>query len=184
MPDVPKDHVMRPDQRPMPIVWMVGPVRLPLVPDVSDAALELVFGPGTSRRLKSWGHDDEGVHWLSTRSGTSMHTDVAYSRYTHHLLLRNDGYRLRGWVDAERHPVLVPGMMYCLDTHSPHQVVPDDRMEPETGRPVYKVQVAVDRDEPLTQAEAWGLMARRLRDDPKRDADKAKFVAPRFKKSQ
>lgn len=171
MPNVPDDYVLRPGERPMPIVWLRGPMTLPLHPDVSDEALEVVFGPGGSRKLKSWGHDERGVHWLATRNGSFMHQDLTYVRYTHHLLLRNDGWRLRGFVDDERPPVLVVGHMYCLDTHSPHQVVRDDRLFQESGLPHYKLQLAVDRPEPLSPEEAWALLAPRLRRGPAKDAE-------------
>lgn len=183
MPNVGDDYVLKTSERGMPIMWFVGPLPLRTgLPDVSTGALELIFGPGTSRKLKSWAHDQDGVHWLGTRTGTFMHQDTTFTRYTHHLLLRNDGYRIRGLDDTERHPLMVPGVMYCLDTHSPHQVVADDRLSPEAGKPVYKLQIAVDRDEPLSPQEAWPLLARYLTRNPGDDADKVTVHSPRPKR--
>jgi hypothetical protein len=146
-----------PDSRGFPLVWAeqrMMPVRL----DTSDAVLELAFGEGKSRKLKSWGHAGEhNAHWLVTRGGTPMHTDPAYARYTHHLILRNDGFRLRGAEDRPDAMPLKVGAMYCLDAHSPHQVVPDPRLT-FLGKPVYKVQAAVDTDEPLEPDEVWAIL--------------------------
>lgn len=145
-----------------PILWFV---RLPTaltehLPNVEDADLRPGFGDGYARRLKSWGHDDSGVtsvHWLATRSGTLMHTDIAYLRYTHHLVLRNDGFKIVGDGTTADHPPMLPGSLYCLDTHTKHQVIRDDRIT--TGRPRYKVQIAVDRDDHLNLEQAWMLLS-------------------------
>jgi hypothetical protein len=117
-----------------------------LIPRIEapDALLERAFGPGKSRKLKSWGHrGPEEIHWLATRSGTPFHTDPAYPRYTHHLIIRNDGFRLRGVEDRPDATPLTRGTAYCLDAHSPHQVVPDPRLI-FLDKPVYKLQVALD----------------------------------------
>ena len=157
--------------------WFVTvPVSLPVV---EDDELVPAFGPGRSRKLKSWGHDEHGVHWLVTRNGTELHTDPTYLRYTHHLVYRNDGFRIRGLSD-DLHPPMVPGAMYCLDTHSPHEVVPDERLE---GEHLYKVQLAVDREDPLSPPGAYKLFRRWLyrNDRPGDTASGATLIAPRYR---
>jgi hypothetical protein len=162
MSAVPKDYELQPDDRPDPIVWIV---RTPIIGhrvDVTDAALEAVVGEGKSRRLKSLGHNEGGAHFLITRGGTALHTDRAYARYSHQLVLRNDGNRLRGMVDQPQdtwHMPLTVGVMYCLDTHSPHQGLPDPRLLPNRKAAMWKVVAAVDRaDEVLEVAEAFALL--------------------------
>lgn len=161
MPSVNEDtYELVGDQVAYPILWfMPPPVELPNPLDLSDAALEPVFGEGRGRRLKSWAHDENGVHWLATRSGTALHCDLTYVRYTHHMILRNDGWRIRGLVDdPDDVPPMVPGSIYCLDTHSPHQVVRDERLLAPGQKPLYKLQVVVDRDAPLDYEEAFDLL--------------------------
>ena len=148
----------------MPVLWLVR-VRAAIVTgDYSDEALARFLPPGRGIKLRSFGHDEDGVHWLLTRAGTPLHYDPAYARYSHQLVLRNDGNRLRGlprYDDrADWHPPLWPGTMYALDTHSPHHGVPDPRMDPPPV--VLKLCIAVDRDEPLSPAEAWPLLSRYL----------------------
>lgn len=142
------------DQSAFPFVWTwdLGMGFDGLAP---TAALEIAMGPGKGRKLRSWGHDDDGVHWLATRAGANLHTDRNYARYSHHVIVRNDGWRLRGVDDGRRIMPLMPGVMYCLDTWSPHAIVPDLRLN---AKPLYKVQIAVDRDEPLNRVEAEALM--------------------------
>jgi hypothetical protein len=169
MPNIPRDYVLRDGQRGRPFVWVEQARILERIPDVSNPALAVIFGDGASRRLKSWGHaPDTKVHWLATRSGTNMHTDPTYKRYTHHLILRNDGWRTHGMDDSEKYPMLVPGMMTCLDAWSPHQVTRDERFG--VAKPLYKVQLAVDRDEPLTPEEVWALLSPWLTRNPIDDA--------------
>jgi len=167
MPAIPEDHVLTPDERACPILWLVtaGAAGTPgIAVDVSDDAMHYALGPGNSRALKSFGHDDDGVHFLLLRNGTpGLHTDIAYARYTHQLVLRNDGTRVRGLLahDDEWHPPMYPGTMYCLDTWSPHTSHPDPRMNPDLPRTGFmKAVIAVDRSEPLNPTEAWRLLAR------------------------
>lgn len=177
------------EYRRWPLVWAEqrGPLPQP-TPDTSDAVLELAFGEGKSRKLKSWGHypEDSSVgevhpHWLVTRGGTAMHTDPAYARYTHHLILRNDGFALRGADESPRGDLaampLKVGAMYCLDAHSPHQVVPDPRLT-FLGKPIYKVQAAVDTDQPLDPDEVWDLLLPMIGRDLRDGAEDAAKTAP------
>jgi hypothetical protein len=144
--------------------------------DCSDDVLDVVFAatpkPPTGRvgrgaggrRLRSWGHDADGVHFLAVQGGTALHNDVAYTRYSHQLVLRNDGTRIRGEPDAAPDNWHVPmkvGTLYWLDTHQLHQGLIDPRMAP-TAKVPRKCVIAVDRDEPLPLDQAWGLLSRYL----------------------
>jgi hypothetical protein len=174
----PNDYVMRDDDREVPLLWVASLLDrldgIPL-PDTTDETLARLGVTGRSRLVRSWGHNDEtGVHWLLTRGGTPVHTDRAYLRYTHQIVLRNDGTRIRGHPrfdpedEADWPPPLAPGAFYCLDTHSPHQGAPDPRLPQEPAR--VKVVVAVDRDHPMRPEEAYPLLHtylhRQLTDDP------------------
>lgn len=123
--------------------------------------MQSYFGSSSSRRLKVFESDSEGVHFLLMRGGTSMHTDKACPRYSHHLVLRNDGTGIRGLHgDKPEHLPMRRGVMYCLDTHSPHQGLRDSRLFPM--EPLVKLVVAVDRDEPLDPGECLELVTRIL----------------------
>jgi|SRR5215472_19585 len=154
------DILLAASWHPMPVLWLVA-TKVPTVV-FPDDLLDRFMPPGRGRTLRSFGHDADGVHWLLTRGGTPLHHDPAYARYSHQLVLRNDGNRLRGlprYDDEESwHPPLRPGIMYALDTHSPHQGLPDRRMDPPPV--VTKLVIAVDRDELLTPAAAWPLLSR------------------------
>jgi hypothetical protein len=154
MPAVKREERLRPDQRRIPVVWMVQATIA--LPTVTDLDLEPAFGPGAARQLKSWGHDEAGVHWLATRKGTGLHTDPAYARYSHHLIVRNDGWRIRG-IDDDLHPPMVRGALYCLDTHSPHEVTDDPRM-PCDWSPRFKVQLVFDHDRMHKPGEVFPLL--------------------------
>jgi hypothetical protein len=163
MVSVRPDAALAPDWHPVPVLWCV------MTPeagtgDYSDEVLARFLPEGKSRALRSFGHDADGVHWLLTRGGTPLHRDPAYARWSHQLVLRNDGNRLRGLprYDDRRnwHPPLRPGVMYALDTHSAHQGLPDERLRPPPV--VLKLVIAVDRDELLKPGEAYGLLSRLL----------------------
>ncbi len=146
----------------MPILWTARPSGSWRV-DCSDQVLARYLGEGRGIKLKSFGHDAEGVHFLLTRSGTPLHRDPAYARFSHQLVLRNDGNRVRGLprfdIRESWHPPMTPGLMYALDTHSPHQGLVDERFG-EVPTPVLKAVVAVDRDRLLSPGEAWALLSR------------------------
>jgi hypothetical protein len=175
MTAVPAERELQPGENLDPVLWTcdtpwsgeASPV------DCSDAIVDRYLGEGSGSAIKSFGHDPiTGVHFLLTRRGTVVHTDKAYLRYSHQLVLRNDGNRLRGLPrhddEASWHPMLVPGTLYCLDTHSPHQGLADPRFA-DRGRGV-KVVLAVDRDVPLDPDQAMQLiepyMAKQLDDFP------------------
>jgi len=167
MPVIPEDYTLHHGERENPLLWLCRvATHGAALPDTSDEAMHAVLGPGTARALKSFGHDDDGVHYLLLRGGTGLHTDTAYTRFTHQLVLRNDGTRIGGLPRNDGppehwHPPMVPGVMYCLDTHSPHIGRPDERMSPPR-RGYMKAVIAVDRPEPLSIEHAWSLLCRYL----------------------
>lgn len=146
---------LRIDQAARPILWER---RLDVdLPSVSDEDLAAIMGDGgsRSRRIVTFGHtvpnDRAAPHFLLTRAGTPLHTDPAYVRFTHHVVLRNEGMGIRGLSGAFTEEPLSRGAFYCLDSWSPHEVAPDERL-PQVG--LYKCQMAVDSPEPLTPEEA------------------------------
>jgi hypothetical protein len=147
----------------VPVLWVVN-VPEPVTAEYPDIMLARYLPPGNGRALRSFGHDQFGVHWLVTRAGTPLHHDPAYARYSHQLVLRNDGGRVRGLprfdARANWHPPMRPGVMYALDTHSPHQGLPDERLHPP--RVVTKLVIAADRDDLLDPRDAWPLLRRLL----------------------
>lgn len=160
MVGIKNDYILKEGEREDPLVWVdfshIDEVITGNLPSSENIAE--VFGKS---RLKSWGHLENGVHWLSTKKGTTMHTDPRYPRYTHHLMVRNDGFRLHGMKDEEEsHPILEPGAMYCLDAHSPHKVSIDTRYG--VDKPQYKIQIAIDADEILTPDETWVIVKKLL----------------------
>lgn len=182
MPTLKPGTPLAEDQMAFPIVWFwkLNGALIDRIPLVADAGLELALGPGRARAIKSWGHDADGVHWLVTRSGTGYHTDPAYARYTHHLIIRNDCWRIRGFND-DLHPSMLPGAVYCLDTHSPHQVVVDERIEANRAAVTgYKVQVAVDRHHALEPEEVEALLVPWIGLHPEDTAATATHTAPRY----
>jgi hypothetical protein len=164
MGSVDVDMVLASDQISDPIIWTgdcpLSPEKLAGIFDTSTEAMERYVGPGRGMALKSFGHTPTGVHFLLTRAGTTVHTDPAYTRYSHQLILRNDGNRIRGLPrfdsdnPANWHRPFLPGVMYALDTHSPHQGLHDPRI---ADKPGLKAVIAVDRDEILDIEEVWEL---------------------------
>lgn len=149
-------------QHEVPVLWTVRTTVRPDPALYTDEALAPFLPPGRGIALRAFGHDGDSVHWLLTRAGTPLHTDPRYARYSHQLVLRNDGGRVGGLprYDGEGfwHPPMEPGVMYCLDTHSPHQGKPDERME--VRRPVLKLVAAVDSDVCVLPADVWPLLLR------------------------
>jgi hypothetical protein len=189
LPAFKTDTPLRDSWNAIPVLWSVTTTATQM-PDCSDPVIEKYLGPGNARTIKSFGHDGDGVHFLLTRAGTPLHNDSAYARYTHQVVIRNDGNRIRGLpaYDTEDmwHPPMLPGVMYALDTHSPHQGLPDSRMGARArGTAVLKAVIAVDRDELLTPEQAWPLLARyltvQMADVPQPDL--ALTSAPRWRPS-
>jgi hypothetical protein len=160
---VPQDYVLRDFQRAAPVLWVSAPRKLPQLPDVSDSAMRQIFDDSRARSIKSWAHDERGVHWLVTRSGLPLHDDIGYTRYTHQLIMRNDGWRIGGQDLQMDLPPLITGVLVCLDTWSPHRVFRDERFR-NSKKALYKAMLVVDRDEPLDEEAAWELLSSRLSD--------------------
>jgi hypothetical protein len=177
------DAALTDDWAAMPVLWQVQTALLAPA-DYSDEVLARYLPGGRGKSLRSFGHDDDGVHWLLTRAGTPLHHDPAYARYSHQLVLRNDGNRVRGLPRYDQpdrwHPQMVPGAMYALDTHSPHQGLPDPRFGPKVPGPtgILKLVIAVDRDELLTPAEVLPML-RRLVGRELPETGQTTYAAPR-----
>ena len=85
--------------------------------------------PVKNQSLRTWGravgqHKGNDPHWMRIKKGTPLHTDPLYQRYSHHLVLKADGYGLRGYDKVETQ--IGRGTVYVLDVHSPHQVTYHD----------------------------------------------------------
>jgi hypothetical protein len=156
--NIKRDYVLKDWQRASPFVWLEKPAGVrafsPLL------ALELLaakFGPDQGHRLQTWQRnevDPDGPHLIGVRGGGPMHTDPRYPRYTHQLVLYNDGIGVWGW-SKEVGVALTPGHVFCVDTHSPHQVIPDAR----AGRGKHYLAASLDRKEPAPLAEVLPLLA-------------------------
>ena len=85
--------------------------------------------PVKNQSLRTWGrsvgqHKGMDPHWMRIKRGTPLHTDPLYERYSHHLVLKAEGYGLRGHDKVEKK--IKRGTVYVLDVHSPHQVTYHD----------------------------------------------------------
>jgi hypothetical protein len=151
------DYEFKPGMLADPVIWM-APTRIPDVPSVSDAVMERQFPKKNTWPFQGWGHDEKGVHYIATRDGLKLHLDISSPRYSHQIVLRNDGWNLDGRDRMER-PVLHVGSFYCLDTHSPHRVIPDPRIG-NGGR--YFAAIVFDRPEPVNELAAWEILSARV----------------------
>jgi hypothetical protein len=118
--------------------------------------LELWGDNKTTQRFKTWGHRDGdklAAHFICTRAGIKMHTDVGFARYSVHIELYNGGWWTHGIDDqTDGLPPFDPGLITLLDTHSPHTVTKDPRRHLESPS---KVAAAIDfMDEPPSIADA------------------------------
>ena len=86
---------------------------------------EVLFGKG--QQLKTWGgvESTSEPHWIGVKKGTPLHTDPRYPRYSWQLVLKVDNFGLRG-INKEE-VKLENGMLFLLDTHSPHQLFSYDK---------------------------------------------------------
>lgn len=97
---------------------------------VDDEDLAVVFPNQAKHSLKTWGRlpgvKVKDPHWIGVCRQTPLHTDPAYPRYTHQLLLRVDErFALRGHNGEETD--LSRGLYLVCDTHSPHQLYARER---------------------------------------------------------
>lgn len=141
---------LKPGQLSHPVLWRSHTDELPAKayqPERWDSMLVIAFGFGRSKRLQTWARpcdDLNGPHWIGVRNGTVMHTDPRYPRYTHQLVVRNDGWRLTG--SAMQHDgSLTPGTVFCCDTHSPHILLREDG-----GKGMFYLAASIDSTTPLS----------------------------------
>lgn len=143
---------LKPWQRSHPVLWRSSTDELPhkaLEPERWSSMLVVAFGFGRSKRLQTWARsidDMNGPHWIGVRNGTTLHTDPRYPRYTHHLIVRNDGWRLTGSAMREDGP-WAPGTVFCCDTHSPHILLR------ESGTGLFYLAASIDSATPLSKEE-------------------------------
>jgi len=108
--------------------------------------LVIAFGFGRSKRLQTWARpcdDLNGPHWIGVRNGSVWRADRGH-RYTHHLVVRNDGWRLTGAAMQHDDP-WIPGTVFCCDTHSPHILLREDG-----GKGMFYLAASIDSTTPLS----------------------------------
>lgn len=141
-------------QTPNPILWRTPAAGVELLPaQVAVEMLDAKFGVGKSNRLQTWERSPEdrsGPHWIAVRAGTPLHVDLLYPRYTHQLVVYNDGLGVIGRARDLGEP-LTAGVLFCCDTHSPHQVIRD----PRVGLGMYYLAASMDAQEKLDPSYAW-----------------------------
>lgn len=140
MANVTWDMTLSADQRGQPVLrhrQLALPDTIGRFPEM----LETMF-PSTKHSLKTWGRTPGAdlamdPHWIGVRSGGPLHTDKAYPRFTHQIVVNADpGFVVRGL-----HKIGVPvqrGTFFVLDTHSPHQLYA------ESGHPTWYLALSVD----------------------------------------
>lgn len=159
--DVPWTYKLQDGQRGNPAVYATK-IKLPdSVAHITDDQLLKAWGKKdfakTKRLLKTWGRskgDDGRVkrendpHWIANLSGTPLHMDPKYPRYSHHLKIRIDGDIIVRGID-EQELQLARGVFYILDTHSPHQVLVKNKDQKS-----WNVAVSIDSYEILEPKKA------------------------------
>lgn len=154
--DVEWDYELVGDQRSYPVVHSEY-VDLPdSIQFPSDEEIAKVF-PNKGYILQTWGRRrdlktgriqrEHDPHWIGIRNGTTLHTDPAYPRYSHHLKLRVDGDVIVRGLD-KRELQLKRGLFYILDAQSPHQVVS------KTEKDTWNIAVSIDSSYPLDPVQA------------------------------
>lgn len=123
MASVKWDMVLGKDQLPNPVVRSKV-IDLPDTIGRYPEMLETMF-PSNNHSLKTWGRTpgvtEMDPHWIGVRKPTPLHTDKAYPRWTHQIMVNVDaGFVLRGLNKVEL--PLQRGTYFVLDTHSPHQL--------------------------------------------------------------
>lgn len=152
--DVKPGYCLKSDQRSDPVVWRHCSGQESLAILSADAILAMLreyMGIGRGRRLTTWGRstdDPDGPHWIGVRSGTTLHTDPRYLRYTHQLIVLNQGWGLSGiTMELAAEPYEV-GDLFCCDTHSPHILIRDAR-RPFGRDDLYYLAASMDSDQPM-----------------------------------
>lgn len=126
-----ENYTLRKDQRGNPLLWVISGFQSEIkIPTLDDSYLLDVFDNSKRRRLKTWlehevTHKDEVFqpHLIGVCKKTPLHIDPGYQRYTHQLVLRCDNLALSGW-DRQATRIQA-GDVFSLDTHSPHELVPE-----------------------------------------------------------
>lgn len=166
--DIKPGYSLKPDQRADPVVWYYsGDYRdrgqLATIP--RGAILVMLaarMGDGRSKRLTTWGRsvdDPDGPHWIGVRSGTTLHTDPRYPRYTHQLVVFNQGWNIAGLDMRPSSVGLGVGDLFCCDTHSPHILLRDGRHRP-AREDIYYLAVSMDSAEPMGHEDVIGPLVR------------------------
>ena len=92
---------------------------------LSDDWLKTLF-PNDDPFIRTWdrrpGFSTMFPHWLICTYGIYLHTDQNYPDYCHHLVLRSDGFALRG-VDGQL-SVMERGDYIVFHSKSPHELFP------------------------------------------------------------
>jgi hypothetical protein len=142
-----RTDVLSADQTDHPVQYIGELYGVELPPIDARWCLEFWGDSKRTSRFKTFGHRDgkQGPHFIVARGGTSMHTDIGFMRWSVHVQLYNGGYYTHGLdTDPANYELLVPGVITVLDTHSPHKVSRDPRLE---QRSPSKVAMAVDFDD-------------------------------------
>lgn len=140
-----------------PILWRETHHEAWLSSSTVSRILRQAFGPGQRKSLRTWERDKaspNGAHWIGVRSGTPLHIDPRYPRYTHQWVIHNSGWFVGGLNCQVDDEPFVCGTLFALDTHSPHILLPDPRL----GNGLYYLAVSVDSPEPLDRDVVLGPM--------------------------
>lgn len=171
MPNWTKKDQLKPGMTTQPLLWVNRweDLTQAQLPAVTEADCQEIFGDtGTTRRLRTFGHEHgnprngRDPHFITIRNGYPMHWDPGFVRFTHHVVLLNQGYAVTGIAGIEAE-LMTSGAMYCIDSHSPHAVIRDPRLEDEG---IYKLQAAVDADQPLDPLAVVQLLTPLLTSSP------------------
>lgn len=149
-----KDYKLKEGQLSYPVLWheQIASPDADMFP--TNRALEIligVFGEGKSQRLQTFERakeDRNGPHWIGLRSGVGLHLDVGFPRYTHQLVVYNDGWGLTG-ITGKLSYKIPRFAAFCCDTHSPHQVIPDESL----GRGLFYLAASMDSEKRLEPYE-------------------------------
>lgn len=160
MTDLKAGYVLKPGQLECPVVWRSSfPVTFTAVASDRFLAMLLqVFGPGRSKRLQTWDRapeDPDGPHWIGVRNGTPLHTDPRYPRYTHQLIVLNQGWTLSGITRQVSKTPFKVGESFCCDTHSPHILL----REPGPEKGFFYLAASIDAREVLPPAKVEARLA-------------------------
>ena len=145
--DVKRGYVMRADQIDPPVVWRAVVPLLFMDDGKARRMLDDVFGPGKTKRLQTWARPTDspnGPHWIGVRNGTPLHIDPRYPRYTHQLIVLNEGWTLAGMSRKHAARPFLVGDVFCCDTHSPHILM---REQASTGS--WYLAASIDSPTPL-----------------------------------